>query len=187
MKIRRRHLEAGAPVVAMADIAFNLVLFFIILARTQDDSNLRWKPAGAPKVEAIEQSRVVVTVDEDSKVYLNGVPAEDVLRKAMAEVVGTNEVDEGRVRITITGGPSPLGSDRGSAGPTLLVAATLMFLSQSETYSSMNYRLMSQARYAAESHINYSRKELFLVRMVDARHRTRQSCARRNLVCRCAE
>ena len=31
------------------------------------------------------------------------------------------------------------------------VAATLMFLSQTETYSSMNYRLMSQARYGAES------------------------------------
>src|SRR3954453_17827353 len=40
----------------------------------------------------------------------NGVPAEDVLRQAMAEVVGANEVDDGRVRITITGGPSPLGS-----------------------------------------------------------------------------
>jgi len=85
MKIRRRHLEAGVPAVAMADIAFNLVLFFIILARTQDDSNLRWKPAGAPKVEAIEQSRIVVTVDEDSKVYLNGVP------KGIGELTGNIE------------------------------------------------------------------------------------------------
>lgn len=33
------------------------------------------------------------------------------------------------------------------------VAASLMFLSQTETYSSMNYRLMSQARYGAESGI----------------------------------
>src|SRR5262245_2745467 len=32
-----------------------------------------------------------------------------------------------------------------------IVAASLMFLSQTETYSSMNYRLMSQTRYAAES------------------------------------
>jgi hypothetical protein len=34
-----------------------------------------------------------------------------------------------------------------------VVAASLMFLSQTETYSSMNYRLMSQARYGAESGI----------------------------------
>jgi hypothetical protein len=31
------------------------------------------------------------------------------------------------------------------------LAASLMFLSQTETYASMNYRMMSQARYAAES------------------------------------
>ena len=28
-----------------------------------------------------------------------------------------------------------------------LLAASLMFLSQTETYASMNYRMMSQARY----------------------------------------
>ena len=32
-----------------------------------------------------------------------------------------------------------------------VIGASLMFLSQTETYSSMNYRLMSQARYGAES------------------------------------
>src|SRR5258705_2949537 len=35
-----------------------------------------------------------------------------------------------------------------------VVAASLMFLAQTETYSSMNYRLMSQARYGAEAGIN---------------------------------
>jgi branched-chain amino acid aminotransferase len=39
-------------------------------------------------------------------------------------VVAANSVDEGRVRVTITGGPSPLGSERGTAGPTVIVAAT---------------------------------------------------------------
>lgn len=34
-----------------------------------------------------------------------------------------------------------------------VLGASLMFLSQTETYSSMNYRLMSQARYGAESGI----------------------------------
>lgn len=72
MKISRRKLEIGIPSVAMADIAFNLVLFFIILARTQDDSHLKWKPASAPEVESAGQAKVAVTVDEDNKTYLNG-------------------------------------------------------------------------------------------------------------------
>jgi type IV pilus assembly PilX-like protein len=35
-----------------------------------------------------------------------------------------------------------------------VIAASLMFLSQTETYASMNYRLMSQARYGGESGIH---------------------------------
>ena len=42
MKIARRRLKSGVPSVAMADIAFNLVLFFIMMAKTQDDSHLQW-------------------------------------------------------------------------------------------------------------------------------------------------
>jgi len=72
MKIRRRKLEVGVPAVAMADIAFNLVLFFIIMARTQDESHLKWDPASAPKVQNSGQARVSVTVDKESTVYLNG-------------------------------------------------------------------------------------------------------------------
>jgi len=35
-----------------------------------------------------------------------------------------------------------------------VMAASMMFLSQSETWSSMNYRLMTQARYGAEAGIH---------------------------------
>lgn len=73
MKIRRRKLEVGVPTVAMADIAFNLVLFFIIMARAQDDSHLRWKPASVPQTPDRIQSGYRVAVSDDGKVYLNGV------------------------------------------------------------------------------------------------------------------
>ena len=35
-----------------------------------------------------------------------------------------------------------------------VLAASLMFLSQTETYASMNYRMMSQARFGAESGVH---------------------------------
>src|SRR5207248_945011 len=35
-----------------------------------------------------------------------------------------------------------------------ILAASLLFVSQTETWSSMNYRLMSQARYGAEAGVN---------------------------------
>jgi branched-chain amino acid aminotransferase len=50
------------------------------------------------------------------------VPEAGVLRRAMEEVVAVNGLSDARLRITVTGGPSPLGSDRGDAGPTVVVA-----------------------------------------------------------------
>ena len=51
-----------------------------------------------------------------------GCPAPEVLLRAMDDVLVAARLDEGRLRITLTGGPSPLGSERGEAGPTLIVA-----------------------------------------------------------------
>jgi branched-chain amino acid aminotransferase len=50
------------------------------------------------------------------------VPPAHEIRAALSEVVEANSLVEGVARITLTGGPAPLGSDRGSAGPTLIVA-----------------------------------------------------------------
>lgn len=52
-------------------------------------------------------------------------PDLDVVRGAVAEVLAANEAELaglGRLRITYTGGVAPLGSDRGDAVPTLVVA-----------------------------------------------------------------
>ncbi|MFC8227948.1 aminotransferase class IV [Streptomyces sp. NPDC057287] len=49
-------------------------------------------------------------------------PDHDEVRRAVAAVIEGNPMELGRLRITYTGGLSPLGSDRGDAGPTLVVA-----------------------------------------------------------------
>ena len=48
-------------------------------------------------------------------------PGSRELRAAVDDVLDANGVIEGRVRLTITGGPSPLGSERGDAPPTVIV------------------------------------------------------------------
>jgi branched-chain amino acid aminotransferase len=49
-------------------------------------------------------------------------PPPVTVREALTEVINANELDEGVARITLTSGPAPLGSERGTAGPTLIVA-----------------------------------------------------------------
>ncbi|MFJ6699667.1 aminotransferase class IV [Streptomyces sp. NPDC091272] len=53
-----------------------------------------------------------------------GLPAPDLdeVRHACAAVLEANPAALGRLRVTYTGGISPLGSDRGEARPTLIVA-----------------------------------------------------------------
>ncbi|MCY0943379.1 aminotransferase class IV [Streptomyces antarcticus] len=49
-------------------------------------------------------------------------PDLDEVRRACAAVVEANPMPLGRLRVTYTGGVSPLGSDRGDAAPTLIAA-----------------------------------------------------------------
>ncbi|MEU9504114.1 aminodeoxychorismate lyase [Streptomyces sp. NPDC048196] len=53
-----------------------------------------------------------------------GLPEPDLdeVRRGCEAVLDANPMPLGRLRITYTGGESPLGSDRGDAGPTLVVA-----------------------------------------------------------------
>lgn len=51
-------------------------------------------------------------------------PDHDLARRGVEEVLSTWSKPKGRLRITYTGGPGPLSSDRGDAEPTLIVAVT---------------------------------------------------------------
>jgi branched-chain amino acid aminotransferase len=52
------------------------------------------------------------------------LPARDELRAAADAVLAANGLREARLRITVTGGVAPLGSERGDAPPTVIVAAS---------------------------------------------------------------
>lgn len=72
MKITRKQTSATVPSMAMGDIAFNLLIFFVILAKASDDSHLQWDPASASEVTAAGASKVSVVIDVDNKYYVNG-------------------------------------------------------------------------------------------------------------------
>jgi biopolymer transport protein ExbD len=72
MKIQRKTWRVEVPSVAMGDIAFNLLIFFVILARAQDDSHLQWQAAKGKDLEKAGPARVSVLIDTEGKLYLNG-------------------------------------------------------------------------------------------------------------------
>jgi biopolymer transport protein ExbD len=95
MKIKRRAIRADVPSMAMGDIAFNLLIFFVILAQAQDDSHLQWTPAEARNIESAGHSVVSVLIDTDEKLYLNGQPVgESGLEMKIEELLGDLSVGE---------------------------------------------------------------------------------------------
>ena len=72
MKFERRNMKADVPSVAMGDIAFNLLIFFVILAKAQDDTHLVWEPAKASNLEEMRNTKVSIVIDKERKLHLNG-------------------------------------------------------------------------------------------------------------------
>lgn len=70
MKIQRKASRAEVPVMAMGDIAFNLLIFFVILANPQDP--LIWQPAKGKEITEAGHSKVTVAIDIENNLYLNG-------------------------------------------------------------------------------------------------------------------
>ncbi len=89
MKFKRRPMKADVPTMAMGDIAFNLLIFFVILARAQDDSHLQWQAASATELKGISQSQVSIVIDNQNKLYFNGQPiGQAQLAKRIADTLG---------------------------------------------------------------------------------------------------
>lgn len=72
MIIPRRHFTCTIPTFAMGDIGFLLLIFFVILARVQNDSHIQWTPAQSDAIAPAAAARASVTIDSGRKIYLDG-------------------------------------------------------------------------------------------------------------------
>lgn len=89
MKLPRKKMTASIPSAAMGDIGFLLLIFFVILARAQDDSHVRWQPAKLKEVEMVASPLASVTIDTGFKTYLDGKEiSNDNLAGSLASILG---------------------------------------------------------------------------------------------------
>ena len=102
MKLPKRNFEASVPSMAMGDIAFLLLIFFVILAKAQDDSHLRWEPAAEEELEQAKNYKASVVIDIKNKTYLNGQPiAQAQLEGALSELLGDAETSKRTVLLKV--------------------------------------------------------------------------------------
>ena len=102
MKIPKRSFEASVPSMAMGDIAFLLLIFFVILARAQDDSHLQWEPAAYDELEQAKNYKASVVIDADKKTYLNGRPISQAqLADSLTDLLGNAEASKRTVLLKV--------------------------------------------------------------------------------------
>ena len=66
------------PIASMGDIAFLLIIFFIVCSNFTRETAVRINPAVSSYAEVIENARVSVTIDADGVLYLQGVVVPNV-------------------------------------------------------------------------------------------------------------
>ena len=102
MKLPRKKLTASIPAFAMGDIGFLLLIFFVILARAQDDSHIQWQPARLPDIEMAAAPLASVAIDSGFKTYLDGKEiSPDELAGALASILGDTPTGERNVFLKV--------------------------------------------------------------------------------------
>lgn len=102
MNIQRKRLTASIPSFAMGDIGFLLLIFFVILARAQDDSHIRWEPAKLPEVTMAAAPLASVVIDAGFKTYLDGKEiAPEEIGPALADILGETPAGQRNVFLKV--------------------------------------------------------------------------------------
>jgi len=74
------------PVASMADVAFQLIIFFMICSTFAREAGITVKPPVAPGLEHIRESNTSVSIDASGRIYVQGRRVHDAL-SAEAELM----------------------------------------------------------------------------------------------------
>lgn len=73
MRMRKRRRNAVmVPVASMGDIAFLLIIFFMVCSNFAKEAGLKLKPPRTYDLEALKESKISVTIDETGKIHVQG-------------------------------------------------------------------------------------------------------------------
>jgi len=71
---RRRRPSILVPVVSMGDIAFLLIIFFILCSNFAKKAGKTVEPPVSPRLDPLPKPRLYVAVDAEEKLYFQGKP-----------------------------------------------------------------------------------------------------------------
>lgn len=76
---KRKRMDLVLPTSSMGDIAFLLIIFFILASNFMKSANIEADKPASPEARAIDDAQVEVVVDKNGKCYVQGVEVEESL------------------------------------------------------------------------------------------------------------
>lgn len=73
----RRRRAIKVPVASMGDIAFLLIIFFMICSNFANDAHVKLTLPASPGLDTLEASGITVSIDEQGLLYVQGVTVAD--------------------------------------------------------------------------------------------------------------
>jgi len=71
---RSKRISPLIPVASMGDIAFLLIIFFMLTSNFIKEAHVEVEQPSAPSIEPMKESQVAVTMDKDGELWLQGQP-----------------------------------------------------------------------------------------------------------------
>ena len=100
--IRRKKIEQPLlPLASMGDIAFLLIIFFMLTATFMKDKNIDLQPPQSPDIDNLEPTNISVTVDKEGQVYLNGIETDAGTLQAAVEALLGQQQKKREVKVRV--------------------------------------------------------------------------------------
>jgi biopolymer transport protein ExbD len=91
---RKRRLKIFVPIASMGDIAFLLIIFFMLTSNFMKESHIELKEASSPDIDSIKDSKISVSVDREGNVWLQGNQCDIGSLKVAVEALVQNTTEK---------------------------------------------------------------------------------------------
>ena len=86
---RRKRMDLVLPTSSMGDIAFLLIIFFILASNFMKSANIEAERPSSPEARPVDDAQVEVVVDRSGVCYVQGVAVEaSLVESAVTQAVG---------------------------------------------------------------------------------------------------
>lgn len=91
-KMRKKGEVLAVPTSSMGDIAFLLIIFFMLTSKFMQESHVKYETPHSPDVQKIKDQSVSVIMDEEGAIWLQGqLSSPEAIRSAVEQLKGEDK------------------------------------------------------------------------------------------------